>query len=148
MKITINLYYEDTVLIKRSNTIIFNDKARVRFKCGRNKNLNNIYIDEVAFSGYVVDSVLPSAVRSVILTSSPSFIPKISTSPSISVTPLSYPSELLNPSKTRILSNITYDEFETIEDSDDWTIYFIKKIIFIHSITTLSRKKSCCKVQN
>jgi len=128
-----NKYYEETVLIKKNSSIEFNDEARLRFKCGGNRNLDNIYIDEVAFSGYVVDPVSPSAVPSVIPTSSPSLLHIISTSPSIiptsapsiipssvtSVVSSSYPSESLSPSRNGVWSDITYDDFETIEDNDD-----------------------------
>jgi len=51
--------YEETVLIKESNSTVFNDKVRIRFRCRAKRNLDNIYIDEVTFSGYLVDSALP-----------------------------------------------------------------------------------------
>merc|ERR1712157_534669 len=33
---------------------LFNDKVRIRFRCGANRSRDKIYIDEVAFSGYLV----------------------------------------------------------------------------------------------
>jgi len=130
-----NNYYEETVLIKESSSILFNDKVRLRFTCGGNRNLDNIYIDEVAFSGYVVDSVSPSAAPSVIATSFPTEEPTVEPThepiEELTVEPTHEPTNdpTYEPTaRNGVWSNITYDNFETPQDNDDWNSTNFQKV--------------------